>query len=95
MLFSSIFEANHGEIVKHAICLHLVIVLDDFELRWLLFTCLGHHHGCPTRKYLFPFEKDALGKVILVMEFYWNCLRKVFLFIDFSAGRSFADSCKH
>lgn len=62
MLFSSIFETNHGEIVKYAICLHLVIVLDYCELRWLLFTCLGHHHGCPTRKYPFPFEKDALGE---------------------------------
>ena len=80
---------------QDAICLHLVIVLNDRELRWLLFTCFSHHHGCPTRKYPFPFEKDAFWKVILVMEFYWNCPRKVFLFIDFSAGRRFADSCKH
>lgn len=90
------FEANHGEIVKYAICLHLITVLNYCELRWLLFTCFSHNHGCPRRKNIhFLLKKMLYWKVILVMKFYWNCLNKVFLFIDFSAGRRFTDSCKH
>lgn len=81
------FEANYGEIVKYAICLHFITVENHREIRWLLFSCFSHHHKCPKRKTSISIWKKMLyWKDILEMEFYWNSLRKVFILIDFPAG---------
>lgn len=89
------FEANYGEIVKYAICLHFITVENHCEIRWLLFLCFSHPHKCPKRKTSISFWKRCFTERIY---WRWNSTGTVlgkYLFLLISLQAWNPDTYKH